>query len=135
MVSSNEIKEVGVFTSLAGVEVTVPAPQEKTITKKLMEGWHWYRPGISREEKILVFKLDLSILLFGCLSTFTKTLDNQALTNAYVTGMQQDIGLTGNDLYYLTAVYYSSYLSFMIPASFMLTRLPISRILPTMEIL
>ncbi|KAK9345743.1 major facilitator superfamily domain-containing protein [Lipomyces starkeyi] len=83
-----------------------------------MEGWHWYRPGISREEKILVFKLDLSILLFGCLSTITKTLDNQALTNAYVTGMQQDIGLTGNDLYYLTAVYYSSYLSFMIPASF-----------------
>ncbi|KAK9361441.1 major facilitator superfamily domain-containing protein [Lipomyces starkeyi] len=100
-----------------------------------MEGWHWYRPGISREEKILVFKLDLSILLFGCLSTFTKTLDNQALTNAYVTGMQEDIGLTGNDLNYLTAVYYSSYLSFMIPASFMLTRLPISRILPTMEIL
>ncbi|KAK9388058.1 hypothetical protein V1515DRAFT_579500 [Lipomyces mesembrius] len=80
MVSSNEIKE-------AGFDETVPAPQEKAVTKKLMEGWYWYRPGISREEKILVFKLDLSILilLFGCLSAFTKTLDNQALTNAYVT--------------------------------------------------
>ncbi|KAJ8102069.1 major facilitator superfamily domain-containing protein [Lipomyces tetrasporus] len=120
---------------VAGSGETVPDPQQKTRTRKLLEGWHWYRPGISREEKILVFKLDLSILLFGCLSTFTKTLDNQALTNAYVTGMREDIGLTGNDLNYLNAVYYSSYLSFMIPASFMLTRLPISKILPTMEIL
>ncbi|KAK9483658.1 major facilitator superfamily domain-containing protein [Lipomyces starkeyi] len=91
VVSSNEIKEVFVFTSLASVDETDGIGTAQ---------------AISREEKILVFKLDLSILL----STFTKTLDIQALTNAYVTGMQEDIGLTGNDLNYLTAVYYISQL-------------------------
>lgn len=49
--------------------------------------------------------------------------------------MKEDLNLGGNDLNYLQAVYYASYLSFMIPASFALTRLPIQRILPTMEVL
>lgn len=36
------------------------------------------------EEKWLILKLDLSILIFGCLSFFTKYLDQQSITNAYV---------------------------------------------------
>ncbi|KAK9238794.1 major facilitator superfamily domain-containing protein [Lipomyces kononenkoae] len=83
----------------------------------------------------MLFKLDCAILIFGCLSSFSKTLDNSSLTNAYVSGMKKDLNLGGNDLNYLTAVYYSSYLTFMIPGSFLLTRLPIQRVLPTMEIL
>ncbi|KAK9447981.1 major facilitator superfamily domain-containing protein [Limtongia smithiae] len=111
------------------------APGSKTKWERLKEGVQWYRPGTTVEEKKLLFKLDCAILVFGCLSTFTKTLDNNSLTNAYASGMQEDLNLGGNDLNYLTAVYYCSYLSFMIPASFMLTRTPIQRILPTMEIL
>ncbi|KAK9459442.1 major facilitator superfamily domain-containing protein [Lipomyces oligophaga] len=107
----------------------------KTKWERLREGVSWYRPGTTKEEKRLLRKLDSSILLFGCLSTFTKTLDNNSLTNAYVSGMKEDLNLGGNDLNYLQAVYYCSYLTFMIPASFLLTRLPIHRILPTMEIL
>ncbi|KAK9385276.1 hypothetical protein V1515DRAFT_255674 [Lipomyces mesembrius] len=44
--------------------------------------------------------------------------------------MQKNLNLGGNDLNYLTAVYYTSYLSFMIPGSFLLTHLPIQRVLP-----
>ncbi|KAK7203292.1 putative allantoate permease [Myxozyma melibiosi] len=112
-----------------------PADEEKSKWARLREGVNWYIPGTTAREKKLLLKLDLSILLFGCLSTFSKTLDNNSLTNAYVSGMKEDLGLGGNDLNYLQAVYYASYLSFMIPASFALTRLPIQRILPTMEVL
>ncbi|KAK9326610.1 major facilitator superfamily domain-containing protein [Lipomyces starkeyi] len=108
---------------------------EKTRWQKLREGIQWYRPGTTPQEKKLLVKLDFAILIFGCLSSFSKTLDNNSLTNAYVSGMQEDLHLRGNDLNYLTAVYYSSYLTFMIPGSFLLTRLPIQRVLPTMEIL
>ncbi|KAK9358157.1 major facilitator superfamily domain-containing protein [Lipomyces starkeyi] len=108
---------------------------EKTKWQRLKEGVQWYRPGTTTAEKKMLFKLDCAILVFGCLSSFSKTLDNSSLTNAYVSGMQKDLNLGGNDLNYLTAVYYASYLSFMIPGSFLLTRLPIQRVLPTMEIL
>lgn len=45
---------------------------------------HWYSADQTEEEKRLILKLDLSILVFGCLSFFTKYLDQQSITNAYV---------------------------------------------------
>ena len=51
---------------------------------RFMTFLHWYPKDMPREEKILTLKLDLSILIFGCLSFFTKYLDQQSITNAYV---------------------------------------------------
>jgi ACS family pantothenate transporter-like MFS transporter len=44
----------------------------------------WYPNNMSYAEKLLVLKLDLTILTFGGLSFFTKYLDQTAITNAYV---------------------------------------------------
>lgn len=44
----------------------------------------WYPKEMNHLEKRLVLKLDVLILAFGCLSFFTKYLDQQAITNAYV---------------------------------------------------
>lgn len=44
----------------------------------------WYPRNMPHLEKKLILKLDLLILVFGCLSFFTKYLDQQAITNAYV---------------------------------------------------
>lgn len=44
----------------------------------------WYSKDMPHLEKKLILKLDLLILVFGCLSFFTKYLDQQAITNAYV---------------------------------------------------
>jgi hypothetical protein len=51
---------------------------------RLMTAVRWYPQGMPGDEKRLILKLDLSILVFGCLSFFTKYLDKQSLTNAYV---------------------------------------------------
>lgn len=51
---------------------------------RLMTFLRWYPNDMLHEEKSLVLKLDLSILIFGCLSFFTKYLDQQSITNAYV---------------------------------------------------
>lgn len=45
---------------------------------------HWYPKSMPSLEKKLILKLDLMILIFGCLSFFTKYLDQQSITNAYV---------------------------------------------------
>lgn len=51
---------------------------------RFMTFLHWYPKDMPHEEKSLTLKLDLSILIFGCLSFFTKYLDQQSITNAYV---------------------------------------------------
>jgi MFS transporter, ACS family, pantothenate transporter len=52
---------------------------------KFMTFVHWYPKDMPSFEKRLVLKLDLMILVYGCLCFFTKYLDQASLTNAYVT--------------------------------------------------
>ncbi|EED14450.1 allantoate permease, putative [Talaromyces stipitatus ATCC 10500] len=94
----------------------------------------WYPKDMLHLEKKLVLKLDLLILVFGCLSFFTKYLDQQAITNAYVSGMREDLHLHGNQLNYITAVFWASYCTSMIPACYLLTRTRINIALPTLEV-
>jgi ACS family pantothenate transporter-like MFS transporter len=71
----------------------VPAtsrPYTGSLWIKFMTYIHWYPPDQDDEEKRLILKLDLSILIFGCLSFFTKYLDQQSVTNAYVRYVSQN---------------------------------------------
>jgi hypothetical protein len=56
----------------------------KRVWIRFMTFLHWYPRDMPYDEKSLTLKLDLSILIFGCLSFFTKYLDQQSITNAYV---------------------------------------------------
>jgi MFS transporter, ACS family, pantothenate transporter len=62
--------------------------------------------------------------MMGRWLTIKQFLDLQALQNAYVTGMKEDIGMEGNDLQYTTAVFQAGYCAMMIPANILLTRVP-----------
>lgn len=46
----------------------------------------------------MLYKLDASVLLFGCLGYFLKYLDQANLNSAYVSGMKEDLGMYGNEL-------------------------------------
>ncbi|KAI0382607.1 MFS general substrate transporter [Hypomontagnella monticulosa] len=94
----------------------------------------WYPKGMLSEEKWLILKLDLSILVFGCLSFFTKYLDQQSITNAYVSGMKEELEMHGDQLNYITATFWASYCTFMIPACYFLTHYPANHVLPALEI-
>ncbi|KAI0895047.1 putative pantothenate transporter [Annulohypoxylon nitens] len=101
---------------------------------KFMASIGWYPEDMPEEERRLILKLDLSILIFGCLSFFTKYLDQQSITNAYVSGMKEELGLHGDQLNYITATFWASYCVFMIPACYFLTHYPANRVLPALEI-
>ncbi|KAK1545618.1 major facilitator superfamily transporter [Colletotrichum paranaense] len=101
---------------------------------RFMTAIRWYSKDTPSEEKRLVLRLDLLILVFGCLCFFTKYLDQSSLTNAYVSGMKEDLNLQGNELNYTTIVFWSSYCTSMIPACYYLTRHPINIVLPVLEI-
>ena len=47
--------------------------------------------------------------------------------------MKEDLHMHGNQINYVTIVFWSSYCTLMIPACFLLTRLPVNIVLPSFE--
>ncbi|KAF9733399.1 transporter SEO1-like protein 2 [Paraphaeosphaeria minitans] len=131
MVSKSKETDIGVTPSFDSD--AQPARKENAWIR-FMTALKWYPKDMPSEEKALVLKLDLSILIFGCLSFFTKYLDQQSLTNAYVSGMKEELHLFGNEINYLTATFWASYCTFMIPACYFLTHYPANLVLPILEV-
>ncbi|KAK8187395.1 major facilitator superfamily domain-containing protein [Phyllosticta capitalensis] len=71
---------------------------------------HWHEPGTSKEEKWLIRKLDIFILTYSCLCFFIKYLDTGNVSNAYVSGMKEELNLQGNELNLFTTYYNIGYI-------------------------
>ncbi|KAJ5206984.1 hypothetical protein N7472_003432 [Penicillium cf. griseofulvum] len=106
------------------------------------EVFNWYPSSYPAEERKLLFKLDLSILIFACLccsdySTGCQHIADQTnISNAYVSGLKEDFGLYGNELNYFNVCYYTSYVVFQIPGLLLMSRPKLARwLLPTLEVL
>jgi ACS family pantothenate transporter-like MFS transporter len=68
-------------------------------------------------ERKLVQKLDFFILTFCCLMYFLNYLDRSNLTNAYVTGMQQELGFKGNQFNQINTVFTVGYTIGQVPCN------------------
>jgi ACS family pantothenate transporter-like MFS transporter len=86
------------------------------------------------EEQRLLLKLDISILSIGCLGFFMKYLDQGNLANAYVSGMQEELDMYGNEYTYAGSVYTVAYAVMQIPSTLIIQRVRPSLWLAIMEI-
>ncbi|KAL4969802.1 major facilitator superfamily domain-containing protein [Aspergillus stella-maris] len=66
---------------------------------------------------------------------FIRLLDSGNITNAYVSGMQEDLNFQGNQYNLLTTFFTCGYLIGQIPSQFLLTRIRPSYYIPTVELL
>lgn len=55
----------------------------KSFLIRMGDAVHWYPKGITTEEKVLIFKIDLLVLVYACLAFFTKYLDISALSKCW----------------------------------------------------
>ncbi|KAG6362272.1 hypothetical protein INS49_010502 [Diaporthe citri] len=100
------------------------------------EVFNWYPSEYPVEEKKLLLKLDISILVFACLCFFVKYLDQTNISNAYVSGLKEDFNLNGNELNYFNVCYTTAYVVFQVPGMLLMSRPKLARwLLPTLEIL
>lgn len=114
------------------------AEEEKREIKHWYDGFVrlflWYPSNLDKLEKKLLFKLDICILTYVCSSYFTKALDKSNITNAYVSGMRDEIHFTGDDLSYAKSLYSAGYIVSMCFGMLFVTR-PWSRyMLPVLEV-
>lgn len=95
--------------------------------------YQWYANTDTPLERKLLIKMDLLILSFAVLAYWTKFIDQGNLTNAYISGMKEDLGFYGNELVQLQTVYNVSYTVFMIPVT--LLSVKYRNVIPACEML
>uniref|UniRef100_A0A0W0GCK8 Putative MFS general substrate transporter n=1 Tax=Moniliophthora roreri TaxID=221103 RepID=A0A0W0GCK8_MONRR len=91
----------------------------------------WDKPP---EERKFLHRLDSFLLTYAALSYFSKYLDQQNITNAYVSGMKEDLNLYGNELNYIVTAWTCGYVIGQIPSNLLITRIRPSIWVPTMEV-
>ncbi|QGA18628.1 hypothetical protein EYB26_006313 [Talaromyces marneffei] len=109
-------------------------PQRLPLSRRIL-GIIWDSLDKSSEERKLIAKLDWWILSYACVAYFIKYLDQTNVSNAYVSGMKEDLKLSGNDLNYLTTYWTIGYIIGNLPSQVILTRVRPSIWLPTLEII
>ncbi|KAI0146644.1 major facilitator superfamily domain-containing protein [Pestalotiopsis sp. NC0098] len=115
-----------------------PKSQPRTVSplKAIKEVFNWYPSEYPVEERKLLFKLDLSILVFSCLCFFCKYLDQTNISNAYTSGLKEEFALYGNELNYFNVCYYTAYVIFQVPFLLLISRPKLARwLLPCLEVI
>lgn len=95
----------------------------------------WDDPDKPADEKKFLLKLDFFLLSYTCLGYFCKGIDQANISNAYVSGLQEAIGMQGNDLSYASNVFTAGYVLSQIPAVILVTKVRSSYLISTLEIL
>lgn len=83
---------------------------------------------------MLKLKLDCFMLLWMFIAGIMKEMDQSATTQAYVSGMEEDLALYGNELNWFTTYFSIAYALFLVPAQMVQTKLRPSLFLPFAEI-
>ncbi|RFU33978.1 hypothetical protein B7463_g2356, partial [Scytalidium lignicola] len=94
-----------------------------------------YDPNRSHEERIFVQKLDFSLLTILSLGYFIKNLDQTNISNAYVSGMKEDLNMNANQLNLIDVAWTSGYVVGQLPSQFILTRVRPSIWIPACELI
>ncbi|CCH44778.1 putative transporter SEO1 [Wickerhamomyces ciferrii] len=80
----------------------------------------WGHPPTSHKERKLLFKIDCFVLSFVCLNYWVNYLDRTNFSNAYVSGMQEDLGMGHNEFNIVNTVFTVGYILGMIPNNLIL---------------
>ncbi|KAL4946313.1 hypothetical protein BDV06DRAFT_234655 [Aspergillus oleicola] len=89
----------------------------------------------AKEERAFVWRLDLGFLVIGFLGYVFKYLDQINISNAYVSGMQDDLKLYSNELNYFTTYFNIGYMVMLFPSCILISYIGPSIWLPTCEVL
>lgn len=102
--------------------------------RKRHKWWYWFDEGTSKEEKILICKLDILVAFYVFVMFWLKILDQSNLANAYVSNMKEDLGMKGNDLVNTNTCYNVAAVVFQIPAMYLFPRIPLHFFFPLLDL-
>jgi ACS family pantothenate transporter-like MFS transporter len=89
---------------------------------------------MSSKERRFIQKLDLSLLTILSLGYFIKNLDQTNISNAYVSGMKEDLKMNGNQINIIDVAWTSGYVVGQLPSQVILTKIRPSIWIPSCEL-
>lgn len=123
-----------VIQKLSNGEVFTTEELEFLAKPTISHKWYqWFSDSDSKEERILITKLDLLVWLYLFLSLFVKTLDSTAVSYSYASGMKEDLKMYGNELTYQGSVYMAGFIFGQIPLTMLGTKFPLHIYLPVID--
>ncbi|KAF6831385.1 pantothenate transporter liz1 [Colletotrichum plurivorum] len=111
--ASAAASDVGVGTH----ETITPPPNLSLGRKILYHLWDADQHLKSPQERALVRKLDFGILICATLGWWMKYIDQSNITNAYVSGMKEDLNIQGNEYTYMLMCYTIAFAIMQIPSN------------------
>ncbi|GME30190.1 major facilitator superfamily transporter [Neofusicoccum parvum] len=88
----------------------------------------------SPEERRFIAKIDFFILTWAGFSYFSKNLNSNNLSNAYVSGMKEELNVVGNQYQTFTTMWTIGYVISQIPSQIICTRVRLSLWCPSWEL-
>ncbi|CAO3591740.1 unnamed protein product [Absidia cylindrospora] len=85
------------------------------------------------DERSYVAKLDKRLLLFAMFGNMVKVLDNSNLGSAFISGMEEELEITGKQYNWMGVLFMIGYLSMQIPSNILLSKYRPSLYLPLLE--
>jgi ACS family pantothenate transporter-like MFS transporter len=128
-ISSKESLSIQLDSSIS--QVTEPAIPAKV-------PWYayiWdYEPGRTHEERAFITKLDTFLITILSLGYFIKNLDQTNISNAFVSGMKEDLVMNGNEINLIDTAWTIGYVVGQLPSQIVLTKVRPSIWVPSCEL-
>ncbi|KAK9448374.1 major facilitator superfamily domain-containing protein [Limtongia smithiae] len=123
------------FDSEQMADVSVePAPVKKMNIWRKIGSIFWDSAATPEGERALVNRLDWGVLVYVTLSYFVKSIDQSGIFNAYVSGMEDDLKLYGNEYNLFTTFFNIGSISMAIPMQMITFKYRPSIVVPTCEL-
>lgn len=113
---------------------------EYRVNKEYKKSRKWYEflypnhTTQTKAERRLLYKLDIIIALYFFMLCWSKSVDLNNYTNAYVSNMKEDLNMKGNDYVYTSTIANVGAIVFQLPFMYLLPRFPSHIILPVMDL-
>jgi ACS family pantothenate transporter-like MFS transporter len=112
-------------------QITEPA----TPAKVPWYAYIWdYEPGRTHEERVFITKLDTFLITILSLGYFIKNLDQTNISNAFVSGMKEDLAMNGNEINLIDTAWTIGYVVGQLPSQIVLTKVRPSVWVPCCEL-
>ncbi|RDW59119.1 allantoate permease-3 [Coleophoma crateriformis] len=101
---------------------------------KSWKGYLWDTWELPPDQRWLLFKLDAFVLTFASIGYFLKNIDQSNVSNAFLSGMEEDLKMYGNQLVTSTSIFTVGYVIGQIPSNLLLTRVSPRWVIPMLEV-
>ncbi|WVQ96900.1 hypothetical protein IAU59_004008 [Kwoniella sp. CBS 9459] len=119
-----------------GVPAEVPVPlviDSYVPPQKTWKSFIWSTLDVPKDEARFLTKLDLTLISSAALGVMIRYLDQVNITNAFNSGMKEDLELYGNELNFANALWSAAYVFGQIPSNLLLTRVNAPRYIAFLE--